>query len=211
MIDRLRALLLDAARGRFPAPDGSVTVLPAPSDGGLAALLEFTAHLVVAADVDVAEVTHHAAPGDFAGWAGPAFRDWFATRVDARPGDLDNVLVAPGRASPVVRLVPTDAHDGHPRVVRASRHRTDVRVWTDTTGAGVLIVGRGLAGRWEVAFEVHPDARGQGIGRRLVEGARSCIPEGEPLFAQVVAANAASLRALLAAGFVPIGDEVLFH
>lgn len=211
MIDRLRALLLDAARGRFPAPDGSVTVLPAPSDGGLAALLEFTAHLVVAADVDVAEVTHHAAPGDFAGWAGPAFRDWFATRVDARPGDLDNVLVAPGRASPVVRLVPTDAHDGHPRVVRASRHRTDVRVWTDTTGAGVVIVGRGLAGRWEVAFEVHPDARGQGIGRRLVEGARSCIPEGEPLFAQVVAANAASLRALLAAGFVPIGDEVLFH
>jgi len=33
---------------------------------------------------------------------------------------------------------------------------------------------------------------------------------GEPLFAQVAPGNAASLRAFLAAGFVPIGAEVLF-
>jgi GNAT superfamily N-acetyltransferase len=210
-MDALRSLLLDAARGRFPAANGSVRVLPAPATGARAALLAFTAHLVVAATVDADEIARHAPPGDFDAWSAPAFHGWLADRVAGEPGDLDAVLVAPGRAGTVSELVAADAGVVHPRVARASRFRTDVRVWTDRTGAGVVVVGRGLAGRWEVAFEVDADARGRGIGRRLVGAARRCIPEGEPLFAQVVPANAASVRALFAAGFRPIGTEVLFH
>jgi hypothetical protein len=36
-------------------------------------------------------------------------------------------------------------------------------------------------------------------------------PDGVPLFAQVAPGNAASLRTVEAAGFRPIGAEVLFH
>jgi hypothetical protein len=36
-------------------------------------------------------------------------------------------------------------------------------------------------------------------------------PPGEPLFAQVTPGNAASLRVVEAAGFRPLGAEVLFH
>ncbi len=50
----------------------------------------------------------------------------------------------------------------HPRVVRALRYRDDVRVWRTPHGDGHLLVGRGLAGRWEMAFEVEPAARGPG-------------------------------------------------
>jgi hypothetical protein len=46
----------------------------------------------------------------------------------------------------------------------------------------VLVLGRGLAGRREVAFEVDPTRRNRGLGRSLV-----------------------------AAGFQPVGAEVLFH
>ena len=45
---------------------------------------------------------------------------------------------------------------------------------------------------------------------RLVAAARHLTPPGEPLFAQVAAGNAASLRAVGAAGFRPLGAEVLF-
>jgi hypothetical protein len=36
-------------------------------------------------------------------------------------------------------------------------------------------------------------------------------PPGEPLFAQVAPGNAAPMRVVGAAGFRPIGAEVLFH
>jgi hypothetical protein len=98
----------------------------------------------------------------------------------------------------------------HRRVDYASKHRTDVRVFTDPDELGVLVVGRGLANRWEFAFEVEPAGRNRGLGRRLAIAARGCIPEGEPLFAQVAPGNAASVRSVLAAGFRPVGSEVLF-
>ena len=49
------------------------------------------------------------------------------------------------------------------------------------------------------------------LGGRLVAAARHLTPPGEPLFAQVAPGNAASLRVVEAAGFRPIGAEVLFH
>jgi GNAT superfamily N-acetyltransferase len=99
----------------------------------------------------------------------------------------------------------------HPRAAVALGHRADLEVWTDPERAGMLLLGRGLAGRRELAFEVEPARRNRGLGRRLVAAARRLTPPGEPLFAQVAAGNAASLRAVEAAGFRPLGAEVLFH
>jgi hypothetical protein len=82
-------------------------------------------------------------------------------------------------------------------------------VHADRDGGAVLLLGRGLAGRWELAFEVDPDRRDRGLGRTLATAARHLVPAGEPLFAQVTPGNVASVRALLAAGYTPIASEVL--
>jgi RimJ/RimL family protein N-acetyltransferase len=99
----------------------------------------------------------------------------------------------------------------HERAARALRYRDDLEVWTAEGGVGVLVLGRGLAGRREVAFEVDPARRNRGLGRLLVAAARHLTPAGEPLFAQVAPGNVASLRVVEAAGFRPVGAEVLFH
>jgi RimJ/RimL family protein N-acetyltransferase len=83
-------------------------------------------------------------------------------------------------------------------------------VWTIDDDTGVLVVGRGLCNRWEIGYEIAPDARGKGLGRRLVAAARGLVPSGEPLWAQIAPGNAASMRSTLAAGFVPVAAEVLF-
>jgi GNAT superfamily N-acetyltransferase len=100
--------------------------------------------------------------------------------------------------------------DSHPRVRRAHVYRSDVSVWTLPDGAGVLILGRGLAGRWEAAFEVEPAHQGRGLGRLLAQSARHVLPAGAPgVWAQVSPGNAASVRTLLAAGYLPVGSEAL--
>jgi GNAT superfamily N-acetyltransferase len=74
----------------------------------------------------------------------------------------------------------------------------------------VVLAAEGLGGRREVAFEVAPARRNRGLGRLLVTAARHLTPPGEVLFAQVAPGNAASLRAVPAAGLRPIGAQVLF-
>jgi hypothetical protein len=73
------------------------------------------------------------------------------------------------------------------------------------------VLGRGLAGRWEVSYEVEPGARGPGLGRALAAEALGLLPAGTPVFAQVAPGNSLSLRATLAAGYRPIGGEVLLR
>ena len=155
-------------------------------------------------------------PGDYSAPLGARFVAALADRLGADVGSLDVVLAATGAADPsggapagtVDGLVEIDSRE-HPRVVPALRYRDDVRVWRTPDGAGHLVVGRGLAGRWEVAFEVEPAARGRGLGRRIAAAATAFVPVGEPLWAQVAPGNAASLRAVLAAGYVPVCAEVL--
>jgi GNAT superfamily N-acetyltransferase len=192
--ERLLQLLHDAARGTPPPADGLVEVWPAPP-GAVDAVLGFTAHHVVAARVDPDLVAARLPDGDLSAPMGPAFLGWLGERLGSTPLEL-----APG-----VDL------DRHERVARALRYRDDLQVWTAREGAGVLVLGRGLAGRREVAFEVDPGWRNRGLGRSLVAAARHLTPPGEPLFAQVAPGNVASLRVVEAAGFRPVGAEVLFQ
>jgi GNAT superfamily N-acetyltransferase len=209
--ERLLRLLHDAARGFPPPADGLVEVW-APPPGPVDAVLAFTAHHVVAAGVEPELVAARLPDGDLSAPMGAAFLGWLGERLGSRPGSLDVVLAAAGvGGTPPLELVVGVGLDRHQRVARALRYRDDLRIWTAEGGAGVLVLGRGLAGRREVAFEVDPARRNRGLGRLLVAAARHLTPPGEPLFAQVAPGNAASLRVVEAAGFRPIGAEVLFH
>jgi GNAT superfamily N-acetyltransferase len=207
----LLRLLEDAARGRPPAADGVVEVWP-PPPGRVDAVLAFTAHHVVAATVDPELVAARLPEGDLTAPMSPAFLGWLGERLGSRPGSLDVVLAAGGLGgAPPLELRPGADPARHPRAARALRYRGDLEVWTDRDGAGVLVLGRGLAGRRELAFEVDPARRNRGLGRLLAAAARHLTPPGEPLFAQIAPGNAASLRVVEAAGFRPVGAEVLFH
>ncbi len=212
MTHPLLRVLTDAARGRPPAPDCSVEVLP-PLPGPVDAVVVFTAHSYVAAAIEPGRLRSRLPPGDPGAPTEPQFLAWLADELGRRAGQLDAVLTAPALGGPLpldLELEPRDDLAAHPRVARASRYRDDTRVLADPAGDLVLVLGRGVAGRWEVAFEVDPGRRGHGLGRALAAAARHLVPPDEPLFAQVSPGNAASLRALLAAGYTPIGSEVLF-
>jgi FR47-like protein len=203
---RLADLLSDAAAGRFPPPDGSVTIMPQPSrrDAGVIA---FTAHSVVFVDLDPAWVRGQLPPGDLSGPLLPPFLQALCSATGRHVNSTDLLCVAaalPG--SPEIMLTPV-MPSSHPRVVRAQRQRDGVRVW-ETPGA-IVSIGRGVAGRCEVALEVEPGYRGKGLGRELAAAARHLVPEGTPLWAQIAPGNAASVRAFLAAGFRPVGAEAL--
>jgi GNAT superfamily N-acetyltransferase len=181
-------------------------VLPRAAGGAKAGVVGFTAHHVVAADVDPDWVRAVLAPGSLSAPMSARFLAALADRVGAEPGAYDSVLVAPPHGAPLPGLVPVSGADSE-RLRRAERYRVDVGAWT-VEGA-ILIVGRGLAGRCEVSLEVVPDHRGRGLGRALVAAAAGLVPAGEPLWAQVSPANVASLRMFLAAGYRPVAAEVL--
>jgi hypothetical protein len=205
----LRALLDDAARGRFPPVDGLVEVVPSP--GGLAdAIIGVTGHFMLAADIPPAEVWERIPPGDFSVPMSSAVLTWLAQRLDSKAATFDALLCHLGTGVGVPSwLREVDGHD-HPRVERAARYRSDQRVFLAGADDAVLVVGRGVCDRWEFGFEVEPGAQGRGLGRKIAGAAAGLVPAGEPLWGQVAPGNAASLRALWAAGFVPVGAEVLF-
>lgn len=207
-MDRLLELLGDAAAGRFPPADLGIEVLPSPA-GRSDAVVAFSGHNVVAADVDPTEVRARLDPGDPAGPMSAPFLVWLASRTGAAAGSLDVVLVGDGIGG-APDLVSRDDADAHDRVTRAQRYRSDVTVHADADRSGVVILGRGLAGRREVSIELDPERRGLGLGTDLARRARTLVPAGEPLFAQVAPGNVASLRAFLRAGYRPICSEVLF-
>ena len=61
----------------------------------------------------------------------------------------------------------------------------------------------------EIAIEVEASQRCRGVARETLRDALRLVDAAETLFAQVAPGNAAALRAALAAGFTPIGAEVL--
>jgi GNAT superfamily N-acetyltransferase len=201
---RLAVLLEDAARGRFPEPDGLVEVLP-PA-GTAMAVVGFTAHFAIAADVPEAWLRERLPDDDLLAPLSAPFLAELGRRIGRSDDGIDVVLAAGGLEGEAA-LRETGAA-AHPRAARAFARRADVRVF-EGDGA-VVTFGRGLAGRAEVSIEVDRAARGRGVARRaLVEARRLVGPDGV-VFAQIAPGNAASLRAFLRAGFEPIGSEALF-
>lgn len=206
--ERLSAVLQDAAKGVFPPADGGVTILPQPSERD-AGVWGFTAHAVVFADVEPAWVAGHLPSGDLGAPLGPPFLQALCAATDRRPGSIDMLCFAePLPGPPPIELTP-EPDPSHPRVTRALSYRDDVRAWRTADGAGVILLGRGVAGRRETAIEVDASRRSRGLGRALALAARHLAEPDEPFWAQVAPANAASVRAFLAAGFQPVGAEIL--
>jgi GNAT superfamily N-acetyltransferase len=201
----LAAILGDAAAGRFPASDGGVTILSQPSarDAGVIA---FTGHSVIFADADPAWIASQLPADDpFAAPLRPEFLSALARHTGRVAHHCDMLTCAtalPG--APPIELTP-NADPAHPRISRALRYLDEVRTWE--VPGGVVMTGRGIAGRWEVAIEVDEEARSAGLGRALATAARYLVPDGAPLWAQIAPGNAASVRAFLAAGFRPLGAE----
>jgi GNAT superfamily N-acetyltransferase len=204
----LAVMLAQAAAGRFPPPDGVVDVVPSPP-GRSDAVVAFTAHSVVAAPVPEGDVRAQLDPDDLGAATDARFLAWLAGRLATAPGMLDLVLVAPARPAAEPLVERADLAD-HPRLERARLYRDDVTAFEDAEGRGLIVLGHGLAGRLEVAIEVEPEQRGRGLGRRLAAAALGLPAPGELVYAQVTPGNTASLRAFLAAGYRPIGSEVLF-
>jgi hypothetical protein len=205
----LAARFHDAAHGVFPPADGIVEVVPSPGPP-CDAIVGFTGHFVIAGDLDAREVARRMPPDDFSVPFSPGSLQWLASELGLEPATYDALLVTIGDGEGAPAWLRRADDLEHPRVDRASRYRVIDSVWTADDGAGLLIVGRGLCGRWELGYEVAEGDRGAGLGRRLVAAARGIVPAGEPLWAQVAPGNAASMRSTLAAGFVPVAAEVLF-
>lgn len=214
--DQLIELVAAAAAGTPPPVDFQTVLLPRPP-GPVSAVLGFTGHHVVAADIDPSWLDTTRDPADFGSVMRGPFLAALGAQVGAKVGHLDVVLVAPsdaGRRSEAPRaaieLIRVDPRtDDHARVRRALDYRRDVRAHRTQDGAGVVMLGRGLADRWEISFEVDPNARGHGLGTALASAGPRLAPRGERVFAQVSPGNVASLRVLLGAGYQPIGSEVL--
>ena len=204
----LAVALTEAAHGRYPPADGRVDVVPSPGPP-CDALVAFTGHYVLAADVDAAEVAARWPVGALSLPFAPASLVWLAERIGRRPFTHDGLFVALATGEGAPTWLRRDDAFAHPRVDEAARHRIVDEVWTDGRGS-VVTIGRGLCGRREVGYEVAEEHRNEGLGRRLVAAARRLVPAGEPLWAQVAPGTAASVRSTQAAGFVPVGAEVLF-
>jgi GNAT superfamily N-acetyltransferase len=207
----LAAVLDVVAAGRYPPPDGTVAILAQPSDRD-AGVFSMTGCAVIFADTDPDWVIAQLPRGDLSAPLSAPFLAALAERLGRASHSVDMVACAqalPGSAppdTPLAELAPATAAT-HPRVARALRYRDDVTVWE--TAGGVVLLGRGLAGRWEVAVEVEAAHRGRGLGARLATAARHLVPAGATLWAQIAPANATSVRAFLRAGFRPVGAEAL--
>jgi hypothetical protein len=208
---RLGHLLLEATRGRFPPADFAVELLDPPA-GQVDAVVAFTGHNLIAAAVDAGDVRAQLHDEDPGGPMSPRFLTWLSSRLGTDAGTVDVVLVADhlSGAGSLSRLRRVEA-EAHPRLRRALTYRSDVEAYVEPdSDGGLMILGRGLAGRLEVSIEVHPARRGRGFGAKLARLARTVGPTDQPIFAQVAAGNAASIRAFIAAGYRPICSEVLF-
>jgi hypothetical protein len=193
---------LGAAAGKFPAVDASVRVVP-ELQGGLEASVAFTGHALIATSLAPDEVLAQRLDA-FGGSLAPDFLRWLAGPAGTI-GVVDVTLVARGRkGEPLARRFDLDQH---PRVVLARSLRSEVKVHADERG--LVTLSAGIAGRRELSIEAHEP--GHGLGASLLAAALASVPEGEPVFAAVSPGNARSLRTFFAAGFEPIGSEVIIR
>jgi hypothetical protein len=209
----LAGLITAAAAGRFPDPDGGWRRVP-PWRPGLEAVISFTGHAVFAVAPDIPDHRLAALGADgfggahdprlIAALAGPA--GW----IDC----LDMLMTGhgTGRAGAPPPLIDRPDLATHPRAEFAARIRNHPQVlgYPDPGRSALAIISQGIAGLTELSFELEPGRRGRGSGSQLAADALSMVPAGQLAAVAVAPGNAASVRALLSAGFVPLGSLQLF-
>jgi hypothetical protein len=209
----LAELISSAVSGRFPPVDGRWHRVPTWRPA-LEAVVSFTGHAVFAVSDDTTDDQLTALGAD--GFGG-AHDPRLVAALAGPNGWIDSldVLLArhgTGTASEAAPLVARPDLIAHPRVSFATEHRDEVRVlgYPDPSRSIVATLSRGVGGLCELSIEVEPARRG-GAGRRLIEDAVSLVAADELVVAASAPGNAASLRALLAAGFTPLGSVQLFR
>jgi len=207
-------LIAAAAAGRFPDPDGGWRRVP-PWRPGLEAILAFTGHAVFALRPDIPDRLLVSLGADgFGGAHDPRLITTLAG-ADGWIDSLDMLMATPGtgRTGIAPRLIDRPDLATHPRARFAAGIRDHPRLmgYPDPHRSALAVVSRGIAGLTEVSFELEPSHRGAGGGAELVRDALSAIPAGQLAVAAVAPGNAASVRALLSAGFVPLGSLQLFR
>jgi hypothetical protein len=214
-VAELADLMRAVADGGSPATDDGpvkgLTVVVPPDERSVG-VLAFAGHNVVSVDLGPEWVRAWLPDDDLAAPLSAPFLTVLAGATGRSLDNLDLVLVAPatGRPNGMELTELTEFVEPLPaRLARALAQRIGVRAWR--CPGGLLTLGRGVAGRWEVSVEVDTALRGFGLGRGLFTAVRGMLPAGEHVWAQVAPGNAASVRAALAAGFRPVGAEVLLH
>lgn len=210
----LAGLIAAAAAGRYPAADGSWRRVP-PWRPGVEAIVAFTGHAVLAVAPDIPDQLLVSLGVDGFGGA----HDPRLVTALAGPGgwidSLDVLMAGRGSGHPGAppRLVRRPDLATHPRAGFAARIRDQPRLmgYEDRRRSALAVISQGIAGLTELSFELEAGRRGQGGGTGLVRDALSAIPAGRLVLAAVAPGNAASVRALLSAGFIPLGSLQLFR
>ena len=181
---------------------------------GIEAIVAFTGHavLAVAPDISDQQLVSLGANG-FGGAHDPRL-----IAALAGPGgwidSLDILMAGRGSGHPGLppRLAGRSDLSTHSRAAFAARVRDPLRLmgYADQRRSALAVISRGIAGLTELSFELEPGHRGHGGGTNLIRDALSAIRAGELVLAAVAPGNAASVRALLSAEFIPIGSLQLF-
>lgn len=210
----LARLIAAAATGQFPDADGGWRRAP-PWRPGLEAIVSFTGHAVFAVAPDIPDRLLVSLGAD--GFGGAHDPRLIATLAgpDGWIDSLDILMAArgTGRAGAPPRLVHRPDLATHPRALFAAgiRDHPQPMGYPDPDRSALAVVSRGIAGLTELSFELEPGRRREGRGADLVNDALSTVPSGQLAVAAVAPGNAASVRALLSAGFVPLGSLQLFR
>jgi hypothetical protein len=162
----------------------------------------FTGHAVLATSPSGSDLAGLALDGVGAALQPAVLRQ--LTGVHGTIEGVDATLVAHGNGGGQLPMRP-DLED-HPRVLHAESWRQHVRVHGDEQGLVTLAKGLGRDGS---SLSVEAFHLAAAYGHVLVQAAFRLVPVGEPVFAAVSPGNARSFRVFIAAGFRPIGSEVL--
>ncbi len=203
-LDGLEPILRAVEAGRHLPTQPWYRVVSFP---GTQMVLAFPGLIVIVTDGEPAWVARQLPVEDLSAPLNPPFLRAFEQRTGRRVNNIDILMMGPRLAGEPPLELERVTDTGHPRVRRALRYRTDVTVYQ--ADGGVLTVGRGVGGRWEIGVEVAEHARGNGLGRSLALAARHLVPDNRPIWAQIAPGNASSVRAFFAAGYAPVGAEAL--